>query len=79
MDRYRLTNEGRWRFKRVKSSAEPVKMEGYEILDYLYESGPGTIEEIMSHAGLSRLQVVDKLLAFMQQGYVEKVAALRLS
>ncbi len=61
---------------RIKTEKEPAKMEGYEILDYLYEKGPRTVEEIANHTGLSRSRVIARLLAFMPQGYVSKVADL---
>ncbi len=53
-----------------------AKMEGYEILDYLYEHGPGTVEEIGNYTGLSWGQVVDKLGVFISHGFVEKSADL---
>ena len=61
---------------RIKAEKEPSKMEGYEILDYLYEKGPRTVEEIANHTGLSSSRVIARLLAFMPQGYVAKVAKL---
>ena len=76
MDRYTLTKGGRWRFMRIKADTEPTKMEGYEILDYLYEQGPRTVEEIADYTGLSHSQVIARLLAFMPQGYVAKVVEL---
>ena len=76
MDRYTLTKGGRWRFMRIKAEKEPSKMEGYEILDYLYEKGPRTVEEIADYTGLSRSRVTGRLLAFMPQEYIEKVADL---
>ena len=53
-----------------------AKMEGYEVLDYLYEHGSGTVEEIENYAGLSRGQVMDKLSTFIHHGFVEKLADL---
>ena len=75
MNRYMLTNEGRVRFKRLKLSvnAEITSMEGYEALDYLYEHGAGTVEEIADFTGLSQGQVIDKLLMFMNHGFLEKL------
>jgi DNA-binding MarR family transcriptional regulator len=51
-------------------------MKGYEILDYLYEKGPRTVEEIADYTGLSHSRVTGRLLAFMPQEYIEKVADL---
>jgi DNA-binding MarR family transcriptional regulator len=76
MDSYLLSYEGRARFKRTKISVEiegKVKMEGYEILDYLYEHGAATVEEIENHTGLSWGEVADKLGLFIHSGYVEKL------
>ena len=61
---------------RLKADAEPSRMEGYDILDYLYEKGPKTVEEIENYTGLSRSRVTCRLLAFMPQEYIEKVADL---
>ena len=74
MDRYTLSYEGRARFKRRKISVNlgMARMEGYEILDYLYEHGPGSVEEIRNHTGLSWEQVSDKLGVFIHHGFVEK-------
>ena len=73
---YTLTNEGIARFRKRKMSvrAEVVKMEGYEVLDYLYEHGARTLEEISDHTGLSHGQVLEKLLLFMNLGLVEGTA-----
>ena len=75
MDKYTLTHEGRWRFMRIREDTETARFEGYEILDYLYEKGAGTIEEISSHTGLSQHQIIDRIQAFISQRFVEKVAA----
>lgn len=73
MDRYTLSNEGRARFKRRKISANLgiETIEGYEILDCLFENGSATVEEIKNYTGLSWSQVVNKLEAFIHWGYVE--------
>ena len=71
-----LTNEGRARFRRRKISvaADMAKIEGYEVLDYLFEHGAGTIEEISNYTGLSQGHVMDKLLVFINHGFVEELA-----
>jgi len=78
MNRYTLSEEGRWRFRRIKlkRDAEMTRMEGYEVLDYLYENGPGTVEEIAKYTGLSQVQAVDRLWAFIHQRLVEKLVDL---
>ena len=70
-----LTDEGRARSRRRKISvtAEVAKMEGYEVLDYLYEHGTGTVEEISNYTGLSQGHVMDKLLVFINHGFVEEL------
>jgi hypothetical protein len=76
MDRYTLSNEGRARFKRTKIS---MNMEGkglvagYEVLDYLFEHGAATIEEIERHTGLPYEQVVNRLGDFISWGYIEEL------
>jgi len=53
-----------------------TRMEGYEVLDYLYENGPGTVEEIAKYTGLSQVQAVDRLWAFIHQRLIEKLVDL---
>ena len=76
MDRYTLSYEGKARFKRRKISVNlgMAKMEGYEILDYLYEHGSATVEEIENYTGLSWGQVSNKLSTLIYHGYVEELA-----
>lgn len=76
MDRYTLTLEGRAKFKRskIRMAAEEHTMEGFEILDYLYEHGASTIEEIEKSTGLHYDQVVHKIESFMPWGYIERLA-----
>ena len=77
MDRYILSSEGRARFKRTKirmGIEETDKMEGYEVLDYLYEHGAATVEEIEKHTGLSYGRVVHKMESLMPWGYIERLA-----
>jgi DNA-binding MarR family transcriptional regulator len=76
MDKYMLTSEGRTKFKRTKirMSAEEQTMDGFDILDYLYEHGAATIEEIEKHTGLSYGQVVHKIESFIPWGYIERLA-----
>jgi DNA-binding MarR family transcriptional regulator len=55
-------------------SAEEQTMEGFDILDYLYEHGAATVEEIEKHTGLSYGQVVHKIESFIPWGYIERLA-----
>ncbi len=75
MDKYILSNEGRSRFKRMKISVDTgmAKIEGYEILDYLYEHGASTAEEIENYTGLSWRQLMAKLSTFIHHGLVEGI------
>jgi transcription initiation factor IIE alpha subunit len=70
---YTLTNEGiaRSRKRKMSVKAEMASIEGYEVLDYLYDHGAATLEEISDHTGLSHGQVVEKLILFMNHGLVE--------
>ena len=78
MDKYTLSYEGRARFKRKKVSVNlgMANMEGYEALDYLYEHGAATIEEIENYTGLSWSQVENTLDVFISHGWIEKSADL---
>ena len=46
--------------------------DGFRVLEYLYESGPGSIEEIGDSIGLSREQVVSQLQIYMNHGMLEE-------
>jgi DNA-binding MarR family transcriptional regulator len=72
MDKYMLSNEGRARFKRMRVSGE-AKFEGYEILDYLYDHGSSTAEELVEHTGLSRSKLMELILTFIHHGLVEGI------
>jgi DNA-binding MarR family transcriptional regulator len=76
MEKYVLTSEGRTKFQRTKirMAAEEKTMEGFDILDFLYESGAASIEEIEKHTGLHYDQVVHKIESFMTWGYIERMA-----
>ena len=69
-----LTNEGRARFRRMKTAADAAAAgaEAYKILDYLYEIGAGTIDEIGAYIGLSWDQVVSQLQGLLNHGFVEE-------
>jgi DNA-binding MarR family transcriptional regulator len=75
MDRYRLSNEGSTKFKRTKIRmfAEDQTMEGFSILNCLYEHGALTIEEIEKYTGLRYDQVVHMMESFFPWGYIERL------
>ena len=74
MDRYSLIGEGRARFRRMKLSLDASDVtDGYRVLEYLYEKGPGSIDEIGEATGLSREQVVYQLQTYMSHGMVEEL------
>jgi hypothetical protein len=70
VDKYLLSNEGQARFKRMRVSGEP-KFEGYEILEYLYEHGSSTVDELVEHTGLSRGKLMELIMTFIHHGFVE--------
>jgi hypothetical protein len=70
MDKYLLSNEGRARFKRMRISGEP-RFEGYEILEYLYEHGSSTADELVEPTGLARGKLMELIITFIHHGLVE--------
>ena len=72
MDRYMLTGEGRAKFRRMKTSTTE-RPEGYKILDYIYEHGADTVDEISVVTGLTREQVISQLQVYMSHGLVEEL------
>jgi DNA-binding MarR family transcriptional regulator len=70
MGKYLLSNEGRARFKRMRVSGEP-KFEGYEILEYLYDHGSSTADELIKHTGLSRNKLTELIMTFIHHGFIE--------
>ncbi len=77
MNMYTLTFEGRARFKRIKirdGIEDTDRMDGFEVLDYLFEHGASPMDEIEKHTGLSYTQIVHKLESLMPWGYVERLA-----
>ena len=74
MDRYTLTSEGRARFRRMKFGvATAVVPDGYKVLDYIYEHGADTVDEIGVITGMPREQVVSQLQIYMSHGLVEEL------
>jgi len=75
MDRYTLSSEGRARFKRMEISVDAgvAKIKGYEVLDYLYEHGAATVQEIENYTGLSWGKVTEELSKFIHHGLIEGI------
>lgn len=69
-----LTSEGRAKFRRMKVSVDAdARTDGYKVLDYIYEHGADTIDEIGVSTGLPREQVVSQLQVYMSHGMVEEL------
>jgi DNA-binding MarR family transcriptional regulator len=75
VDKYFLSNEGRARFARMRISLDTgdAKFEGFEILAYLYDHGSSTAAELTENTGLSRSQLMDRLLTFIHHGFIEGI------
>ena len=58
----------------MKADVAKPKIEGYGILEYLYENGPGTVDEIAKNTGLAYSKVTNKLSVFIHHGYIEKTS-----
>jgi len=58
----------------MKADVAKPKIAGYEILEYLYENGPGTIDEIVKCTGLAYNKMTNKLSVFIHHGYIEKTS-----
>ena len=50
-----------------------ARTDGYKVLDYIYEHGADTIDEIGVSTGLPREQVVSQLQVYMSHGLVEEL------
>ena len=50
------------------------RINGYEILEYLYQNGSETLEGITSYTGLSWYQVWNRLSSLLAHGYIEGTA-----
>ena len=74
MDRYMLTSEGRARFRRMKFGVTAAAIpDGFKVLDYIYEHGADTVDEIGVVTGLTREQVFSQLQVYMSHGLVEEL------
>ncbi len=74
MDRYMLTSEGRARFRRMKFNVVTAEVpDGFKVLDYIYEHGADTMDEIGVVTGLAREQVFNQLQLYMNHGLVEEL------
>ena len=76
MDAYRLSTQGKARYRRMRLNlnAPTSRIEGYEILTYLYENGPKTLQDITNCVGLSWDQVCNKISSLLAYGYIEGIA-----
>ena len=74
MDRYTLTHEGQAMFRRMESRVyadASFRTEDYNILHFLYESGPASIDDIVGYTGLSRNVIVNKIMGIINRGYIK--------
>jgi DNA-binding MarR family transcriptional regulator len=74
MERYTLTYEGRTMLRRMESRVRAdssFRTDDFKILEFLYEDGAATIDEIVDYTGLSRSELVNRLLGIMKRGYIE--------
>ena len=73
MTGYMMTNEGNARFRKRKLSADEVEAGevGYKILDYIFDHGGASLDDIARHTGLSRNQVTAQIAVFLSHGLVE--------
>ncbi len=77
MDRYRLTQEGSARFRRMETRANvdtSVATEDFEILRFLCVHGAASLEDLESNLGLTRDETVNEIFTLMSRGYIEGAA-----
>ena len=77
MEKYTLTYEGRSMLRRMESRVSTdssFKTDDFQILEFLYENGAASVDDIESYTGLSRGELVNKLLGIMRRGYIEALA-----
>jgi DNA-binding MarR family transcriptional regulator len=78
MERYTLTFEGRSMLRRMESRVSTdasFLTEDFKILEFLYENGAATVDEIVDYTGLTRSQLVNRLFGIMRRGYIEALAS----
>ena len=70
---YMLTSEGVARFRKRKVLADEGqgREQGYDILNFLYEHGGASLEEIIRYTGLPRGDVIRILSTYLNHGLVE--------
>lgn len=73
MTGYMLTYEGNSRFRKRKSltGEDQTRDEGFEILEYLFDYGAASMDDLIRHTGLNRDQVNTQLAVFLSHGLVE--------
>ena len=77
MERYTLTFEGLAMLRRMESRVATdasFRTEDYQILEFLYENGAATIDEIVDYIGVTRAELVNRLFGIMRRGYIEALA-----
>ena len=56
------------------STDSSFKTDDFKILEFLYENGAASVDEIVGYTELSRGELVNKLLGIMKRGYIEASA-----
>jgi len=77
MERYTLTFGGRSMLRRMESRVSTdssFKTDDFQILEFLYENGAASVDEIADYTELARGELVNKLLGIMKRGYIEALA-----
>ena len=76
MNVYSLTEKGRKKFKRMRDNLGITQTAGYQVLEYLYENGTGTVEQIVIYTGVPHSEVMPMLNRFRGEGSVEVLEKL---
>jgi DNA-binding MarR family transcriptional regulator len=78
MERYTLTFEGRAMLRRMESRVtndSSFLTDDFKILEFLYENGAATIDDIVDYMGIKRSELVNRLFGIMRRGYIEALAS----
>ncbi len=75
---YAMTDKGKSAFSAIRHDPTRIVTNepGYKILDYLYELGTGSVEDMSLDTGILRKQVVLKMRDYVRQGLVKVLADL---
>ena len=76
MNVYNLTHKGRKKFEKTRDNPHLFNTVGYKVLEYLYENGTGTVEQIVDYTGVSHSEAVAKLNQFKRERIVEVLIKL---